>query len=118
LIEGSHQTLAAKPTPRLTIGLIGSRDRGDQYVTQIADLTDDLDAVYGHLRELHARGGGDKPESINQARRAAVKAEWHEGESPISPSVISVDVIRSRPDRLLAEPAPASQPATLRAVVD
>ena len=80
LIEGAkakiwsiaNQMISAKPTPRLRIGLVGYRDRGDEYVTKRFDLSDDIDAVYGHLQGFQANGGNDTPESVNQALREAV----------------------------------------------
>src|SRR5262249_40991535 len=70
LIEGAKQKIWAisnqiangKPTPDLKIGLVAFRDRGDEYITKVFDLTDDLDAVHGHLKEFKAAGGGDEPE--------------------------------------------------------
>lgn len=81
LIEGAkakiwsiaNQMISAKPTPRLRIGLVGYRDRGDEYVTKRFDLSDDIDAIYGHLQGFQAGGGGDTPESVNQALREAVR---------------------------------------------
>ncbi len=73
----ANQIASGKPTPRLKIGLVAYRDRGDQYITRIFDLTDDLDAVYGHLMEFRAEGGGDGPESVNQALAESVaKINW------------------------------------------
>ena len=80
LIEGAKQKIwsianeitSAKPTPDIRIGLIGYRDRGDEYVTKAFDLTNDIDAVYGHLQAFHAAGGGDTPESVNEALQEAV----------------------------------------------
>jgi Mg-chelatase subunit ChlD len=73
----ANQIASGKPTPRLKIGLVAYRDRGDQYITRIFDLTDDLDAVYGHLMEFRAEGGGDGPESVNQALSESVaKINW------------------------------------------
>src|SRR6266581_3034562 len=51
LIEGAKQKIwsianemiSAKPTPEIRLGLIGYRDRGDEYVTKVFVLTDDLD---------------------------------------------------------------------------
>jgi Mg-chelatase subunit ChlD len=80
LIEGAKQKIwsianemiSAKPTPELKLGLIGYRDRGDDYV-----VTDDIDAIYGHLREFQAGGGGDTPESVNEALAEAIhKMPW------------------------------------------
>src|SRR5262249_26347279 len=61
----------------LKSGLVAYRDRGDAYITKIIDLTDDLDAIHGKLREFQAQGGGDGPESVNQALDDAVnKIKW------------------------------------------
>jgi Mg-chelatase subunit ChlD len=62
----------ARPTPEIRIGLVAYRDRGDAYVTSRTDLTDDLDAVYATLMDYQADGGGDGPESVNQALHEAV----------------------------------------------
>lgn len=80
LIAGAKQKIWAiadelasgKPTPELRIGLVAYRDRGDAYVTQHYALSDDLDAVYAQLMSLQADGGGDGPESVNQALYEAV----------------------------------------------
>lgn len=71
-------TLAtAKPAPEIKMGLVGYRDRGDQYVTKITQLSDDLDAVYKDLMGYNAQGGGDGPESVNQALHEAItKINW------------------------------------------
>lgn len=71
-------TLAtSKPTPEIKMGLVGYRDRGDKYVTRVTDLSDDLDAIYKELMAFQAQGGGDTPESVNQALHEAVtKIKW------------------------------------------
>ena len=85
LIEGAKQKIwsianemiSAQPTPELKLGLIGYRDRGDEYVVKSFGLTDDIDAIYGHLREFQAGGGGDAPESVNEALAEAIhKMPW------------------------------------------
>ncbi|MCP5206530.1 MAG: VWA domain-containing protein [Hahellaceae bacterium] len=63
----------ADPAPNIKIGLVAYRDRGDAYVTLTTDLTDDLDSVYAKLMQLQAQGGGDTPESVNQALHEAVQ---------------------------------------------
>jgi len=63
---------SAQPTPDIRIGLVGYRDIGDQYVTRIVDLSDDLDSVYASLMDFQAGGGGDTPESVNKALYDAV----------------------------------------------
>jgi len=73
----ARQVVSGRPTPAIKLGLIGFRDRGDQYVTKVFDLSDDLDAVYGHLMDFQVGGGGDTPESVNQALNEAVtKVSW------------------------------------------
>ena len=73
----ANQMATAKPAPRIRIGLVAYRDRGDAYITRLTPLTDDLDAVYSDLMKFSADGGGDGPESVNQALNEAVtKFEW------------------------------------------
>jgi Mg-chelatase subunit ChlD len=81
LIEGAKQKIwsianemvSAKPTPEIRVGLVAYRDRGDEYVTKVFDLTSDIDAIYAQLQSFHAAGGGDTPESVNEALNDAVK---------------------------------------------
>jgi Mg-chelatase subunit ChlD len=70
---------SAQPTPEIRIGLIGYRDKGDAYVTTRVDLSADLDSVYAALMAFQAGGGGDTPESVNQALYEAVHLmSWSE----------------------------------------
>jgi len=69
---------SADPAPDIKMGLVGYRDRGDQYITIVTKLSDDLDKVYSDLIQFQANGGGDGPESVNQALNdAVIKAEWN-----------------------------------------
>src|SRR3954468_5502914 len=73
----ANEMISAQPTPELKLGLIGYRDRGDEYIVKSFSLTDDIDAIYGHLREFQAGGGGDAPESVNEALAEAIhKMPW------------------------------------------
>jgi hypothetical protein len=73
----ARQIAGGKPSPAIKLSLVGFRDRGDQYVTKTFDITDDLDAVYGNLMAFQVAGGGDTPESVNQALHEAVtKVAW------------------------------------------
>ncbi len=89
LIDGAKQKIwqianeiaRGEPTPELKLALVGYRDRGDEFVTRITPLTDDLDAVYGDLTKFVASGGGDGPESVNQALHEAVhQIDWSESD--------------------------------------
>ncbi len=67
-------TLAqAQPAPEIRMGLVAYRDRGDAYITRVTDLSSDLDSVYATLMDFRAEGGGDGPESVNQALSDAVE---------------------------------------------
>ena len=80
LIEGAkskiwsiaNQLASGQPRPEVRMALVGYRDRGDAYVTRVRDLTGDIDAVYADLQAFQAGGGGDTPESVNQALHEAV----------------------------------------------
>ena len=63
---------SAQPAPEIRMGLVAYRDRGDAYVTQVIDLSDDLDSMYAKLMDFQAQGGGDGPESVNQALHDAI----------------------------------------------
>jgi hypothetical protein len=67
----------AEQAPEIRMGLVAFRDRGDAYVTQIQDLSPDLDTMYATLMQFVAAGGGDGPESVNAALDAAVnRISW------------------------------------------
>ena len=92
LIEGAKQKIwsianeivCRKPAPEVKIGLLTYRDKGDEYVTKMFDLTDDIDAVHGNLMTFSASGGGDGPESVNQALNEAVhKMSWSDGKEQV-----------------------------------
>ncbi|MDO4551144.1 MAG: vWA domain-containing protein [Planctomycetia bacterium] len=84
LIEGAKQKIWSiankmilqEPQPEVKMGLLTYRDRGDEYVTKMYDLSEDIDAIYGYLQEIKAEGGGDTPESVNQALEEASKMSW------------------------------------------
>jgi len=72
----------AQPAPEIRIGLVAYRDRGDDYVTQSVDLSGDLDSMYARLMDFRAAGGGDGPESVNQALHEAVhNISWSQDQS-------------------------------------
>jgi hypothetical protein len=88
LIEGAKRKiwsiatsiLEANPDAEIRMGLLAYRDIGDHYVTQMHDLTADIQDLYAHLLELRARGGGDWPESVNEALHMAVtRFAWSHG---------------------------------------
>lgn len=80
LIEGAKEKIwsianniiAREPKPQVRLGLLAYRDRGDEYITRLHDLTSDIDKVFANLNKIQAGGGGDTPESVNQALHEAV----------------------------------------------
>ena len=69
--------VSSEPTPEIRMGLVAYRDRGDAYVTKVIPLSSDLDSVYAALMDFKAKGGGDGPESVNQALYDAVhRISW------------------------------------------
>ncbi len=74
-----NQIAGAKPTPDLKVGLVAYRDKGDDYITKVFDLSKDLDSIHAELKKFDANGGGDTPEHVNQALFDAVnKIKWSE----------------------------------------
>jgi len=88
LIEGAKRKiwsiatsiLDTNPNADIRMGLVAYRDIGDDYVTKRFDLTTDIQDLYARLLELRAQGGGDWPESVNEALDVAVnKLSWSRG---------------------------------------
>jgi hypothetical protein len=88
LIEGAKrkiwsiatEIIDTNPKAEIRMGLVAYRDIGDEYVTKKFDLTTDIQDLYANLLELKARGGGDWPESVNEALEVGVtKLAWTQG---------------------------------------
>jgi hypothetical protein len=77
----ADQIRHTRPDAEIRFALVGYRDRGDLYVTDVTDLTDDLHGLYGKLVAYQADGGGDWPESVNEALNVAVtRLDWTKGD--------------------------------------
>lgn len=67
----------ANPAAEVRMALVAYRDVGDEYVTKKFDLTTDIQGLYAELLKFRAQGGGDWPESVNEALDVAVtKLNW------------------------------------------
>lgn len=65
--------IAALPQlPDVRWGLTVYRDRGDAFVSRTTDFTADLATFTAELGDIVADGGGDEPESLNEALHGAV----------------------------------------------
>ena len=60
--------------PDICYGLVAYRDRGDAFITRTHDFTNDLAAFQNQLARVHAQGGGDTPEALNEALHEVVHA--------------------------------------------
>ena len=70
------------PDAEIRMALVIYRDRGDDYVARTYDLTADIQGLYGDLLQLRADGGGDWPESVNEALHASVnKLRWSQDQA-------------------------------------
>ena len=88
LIEGAKrkiwsiatEIIDTNPNAVIRMGLVAYRDIGDEYVTRTFNLTTDIQDLYANLLDLKARGGGDWPESVNEALEVGVtKLAWTQG---------------------------------------
>ena len=66
-------------SPDLRFGMVSYRDRGDDYVTRLYPLDGNVRRFRAAIQNLEASGGGDYPESLNQALHEAVNdMSWRE----------------------------------------
>jgi Mg-chelatase subunit ChlD len=73
----ANEVAALPSQPDLCFGLVAYRDKDDAFLLRSHDLTNDLDAFQGVLNALHAAGGGDYPEAMNEALHDTVhKLSW------------------------------------------
>ena len=88
LIEGAKRKIWSiataiidcTPDADIRMGLVAYRDIGDNYVTKTFDLTTDIQGLYGDLLQFKAKGGGDWPESVNEALMVATsQLSWSYG---------------------------------------
>jgi hypothetical protein len=70
------------PNADIAMALVAYRDRGDDYVVKSTPLSTDVQGLYGKLIKLEAAGGGDDPESVNEALDKAISSlQWSSGEN-------------------------------------
>ncbi|HEX7771508.1 MAG TPA: vWA domain-containing protein [Pyrinomonadaceae bacterium] len=77
-----NEVMQTSSLSSVKVGLVAYRDRGDQYITQVLPLTEDLDKVYLTLMDYEADGGGDEPENVRRALSEGVsQAGWSQPSS-------------------------------------
>jgi hypothetical protein len=68
--------------PNVRYGLVSYRDRGDAFVTNTYEFTPDVQDFSKNLSTVYADGGGDYPESLNEALHEALNGvEWGGGDT-------------------------------------
>jgi Mg-chelatase subunit ChlD len=99
LLEGAKQriwgiineVMQKQSRPRVRVGLVAYRDVGDEYVTKMLPLTEDLDKVYATLMEYQASGGGDEPENVRKALAVGVKSpDWSQAKKGLAQIIFLV----------------------------
>ncbi len=94
----------------LRIGVVLYRDEGDDYVVRSSPLTASIRGIRAELAEQEANGGGDPPEAVDKAMKAAEALQWRPeaakaillvADAPphdeaIAPTLDSVQRLRSR----------------------
>lgn len=73
----ANKIIDINPNADIRMGLVGYRDFGDDYVTKVFNISDDIQGLYGELQQYQAAGGGDSPEAVNEALDASLtKLQW------------------------------------------
>ena len=72
------QSLAeGEPKPDVHFALVAFRDKGDEFVTRVKPFTPKLEEMKAYLDATVAAGGGDTPEAVLEALKAAlVELAW------------------------------------------
>jgi Mg-chelatase subunit ChlD len=82
IFDVAAQIDALPGQPDVRYGMVTYRDRGDAFVTKTFDFTPEVQDFSGSLSTVSADGGGDTPESLNEALHQAVNGvEWRGGET-------------------------------------
>ena len=77
LLSIAQQVNDLPANPDLRFAMVAYRDRDDEYVTKLFDFESDPDTFLETIRNISADGGGDNPESLNEAFHVALnQARW------------------------------------------
>lgn len=82
IFEVSARIDALPGQPNVRYGMVTYRDRGDEFVTRSYEFTPDVQVFSADLNTVYADGGGDTPESLNEALHEALHGvEWRGGQT-------------------------------------
>ena len=68
-----NQVNIQKPALNLQTGAVFYRDEGDEYITRVSGLSSDATKVVDFMSKQSAEGGGDYPEAVDVALKAAIE---------------------------------------------
>ena len=73
----ANSIVDVNPDTEIRMALVAYRDLGDDYVVKSFEMNGDIQGLYGNLLKFQADGGGDTPESVNEALDVAVNdIQW------------------------------------------
>ena len=78
LLSISERVDQLPSNPETRFAMVSYRDRGDEYVTRLYNFEPDAIRFQRTISKVTAEGGGDSPESLNEALQVAVnESDWH-----------------------------------------
>ncbi|MEM7249443.1 MAG: vWA domain-containing protein [Acidobacteriota bacterium] len=81
VVQVAETLAASRPDATVRLGVVAYRDRGDDYVTKLSPLTENVDETHDFLSTLTANGGGDTPEHVLAGLHVALtQLDWDEAE--------------------------------------
>ncbi len=82
LLSISHRISDLPSQPDLRFGMVTYRDRGDEFITRTYPFEQNIMEFVTSIQGVVADGGGDEPESLNEALHVAVnQMDWRLGET-------------------------------------
>ena len=82
LLSISHRISDLPSQPDLRFGMVTYRDRGDAFITRTYPFEQNIMEFVASIQGVVADGGGDEPESLNEALHVAVnQMDWRLGET-------------------------------------
>lgn len=82
LLSISHRISDLPSQPELRFGMVTYRDRGDLFITRTYPFEQDIMDFVRSIQGVVADGGGDEPESLNEAMHVAInQMDWRLGEA-------------------------------------
>ena len=77
LLSIADQVKSLQNSADLRFGMVAYRDRDDDYITRVYDFDADISRFSQAVADVQADGGGDTPESLNEALHVALnRPDW------------------------------------------